>query len=98
MRVGGVSWPGGLSMAAGSVGLTLAMAFVFTIMPSYAFAYVDPNAGGLQFQLLTPIAAIGAVALSFFRRQCRSLVARVFRRGGARDGRAGDRDARIEER
>jgi hypothetical protein len=34
-----------------------------------AQAYVDPNAGGLLFQLLTPIIAVMAAALTFASKQ-----------------------------
>jgi hypothetical protein len=34
-----------------------------------AQAYVDPNAGGLLFQLLTPIIALMAAGMTFARRQ-----------------------------
>ena len=34
-----------------------------------AYAYVDPNAGGLLFQLLTPIVALATAGLAFARRQ-----------------------------
>lgn len=34
-----------------------------------AYAYVDPNAGGLLFQLLTPLLALTAAGLTFARRQ-----------------------------
>jgi hypothetical protein len=34
-----------------------------------AQAYVDPNAGGLLFQLVTPIVALAAAGLTFARRQ-----------------------------
>jgi hypothetical protein len=34
-----------------------------------AYAYVDPNAGGLLFQLLTPIVALATAGLTFARRQ-----------------------------
>lgn len=55
-----------------------------------AQAYVDPNAGGLLFQLLTPIIALFAAGLTFARRQLlriwdalrgsmKALVARFFR-------------------
>jgi hypothetical protein len=42
------------------VGLTAAMP---------AHAYIDPNSGGLIFQLLTPILALLATAVAFARRQ-----------------------------
>jgi hypothetical protein len=55
-----------------------------------AHAYVDPNAGGLLFQLLTPIIALITASLTFARRQLlrvwvallggmKALVARLFR-------------------
>ena len=34
-----------------------------------AYAYADPNAGGLIFQLLTPFLALAAAGLAFARRQ-----------------------------
>jgi hypothetical protein len=34
-----------------------------------AHAYVDPNAGGLLFQLLTPLVALTIAGLAFARRQ-----------------------------
>jgi cytochrome bd-type quinol oxidase subunit 2 len=34
-----------------------------------AYAYADPNAGGLLFQLLTPFLALAAAGLAFARRQ-----------------------------
>jgi hypothetical protein len=34
-----------------------------------AHAYVDPNAGGLLFQLLAPIVALVTAGLTFARRQ-----------------------------
>ena len=38
-------------------------------LSSPALAYVDPNAGGLLFQLLTPLVALAAAGLAFARRQ-----------------------------
>jgi hypothetical protein len=34
-----------------------------------AYAYVDPNAGGLLFQLLTPLLALAAAGITFARKQ-----------------------------
>jgi hypothetical protein len=34
-----------------------------------AHAYADPNAGGLIFQLLTPLLAVAAAGVAFARRQ-----------------------------
>jgi hypothetical protein len=36
---------------------------------SPAFAYVDPNAGGLIFQVVTPILAVLAAGLALVRRR-----------------------------
>lgn len=48
--------------------LCLAVAIGIGIcMPAHA--YVDPNAGGLLFQLLTPIVALATAGLTFARRQ-----------------------------
>ena len=55
-----------------------------------AQAYVDPNAGGVLFQLLTPIIALMAAGMTFARRQLvriwicmltgmKSLAARLFK-------------------
>lgn len=55
-----------------------------------AYAYVDPNAGGLLFQLLAPIIALAAAGLTFARQRLsraweslsdgiKALVARFFR-------------------
>ncbi len=55
-----------------------------------AHAYVDPNSGGLVFQLLTPLFALAAAALAFARQQLfriwdflveglKTLVARFFK-------------------
>jgi hypothetical protein len=49
-----------------AVGLLL---FISLIATSPAFAYVDPNAGGLLFQLLTPLLALAAAGAAFARRQ-----------------------------
>ena len=37
-----------------------------------AFAYIDPNAGGLLSQLLAPVLMIIATGLTFFRRRVQS--------------------------
>jgi hypothetical protein len=58
-----------------------------------AHAYVDPNSGGLVFQLVTPILALIAASLTFAKRQIalawlrlsarvRSVFARLFRTSG----------------
>jgi hypothetical protein len=58
-----------------------------------AYAYSDPNAGGLIFQLVTPFLALAAAAVAFARRQLgrawhvlrstmRNLINRLFRTSG----------------
>jgi lipoprotein signal peptidase len=34
-----------------------------------AYAYLDPNAGGVLFQLLTPLLAVAAAAFTYARKQ-----------------------------
>ena len=48
------------------IGLATAMGIGLSLP---AQAYVDPNAGGLAFQLLTPLVALAAAGLAFARRQ-----------------------------
>lgn len=45
----------------------LLWAFVL-LQPALAFAYIDPNAGGLLFQLLAPLFAAVVAAWVFMRR------------------------------
>jgi hypothetical protein len=48
---------------------TVIVAVLFATSPAYA--YIDPNAGGPLFQLLTPILALGAAGIAFARRHLR---------------------------
>jgi hypothetical protein len=45
------------------------VAALFAASPAYA--YIDPNAGGPLFQLLTPILALGAAGVAFAWRHLR---------------------------
>jgi hypothetical protein len=45
------------------------VAVLFATSPAYA--YIDPNASGPLFQLLTPILALGAAGIAFARRYLR---------------------------
>jgi hypothetical protein len=58
-----------------------------------AYAYIDPNSGGLLFQILAPLMAVLAASVGFARRRLslawlmlvtagRNLVARIFRSQG----------------
>jgi len=49
------------------------------VISAPANAYIDPNAGGLIFQILTPILAVATAAVTFAGRQIYSGVASVFR-------------------
>jgi len=49
---------------------TVIVAVLLAASPAYA--YIDPNAGGPLFQLLTPILALGAAGIAFARRHLHS--------------------------
>ena len=58
----------------------VALAAVLITLPASAFAYIDPNAGGLLFQLLAPVFAAVVGAWVFLRRWFASKVRRFWRR------------------
>lgn len=43
--------------------------FLLVNLTTPAYAYVDPNSGGLLFQLLTPLLALAAAGLTLAKRQ-----------------------------
>lgn len=49
--------------------LTTVLAFALAAFPVPAFAYIDPNAGGLLFQILAPLAALFGAGVVFAREQ-----------------------------
>lgn len=51
-----------------------ALILVLAVIPVPAFAYIDPNAGGLLFQILTPLLAVLGAGIVFAREQ----VSRIF--------------------
>ena len=58
-------------------------ALLFTLallLPSSAFAYIDPNAGGLLFQLLAPLFAAVVGGWLFLRRWISEQLRRLWRR------------------
>lgn len=62
------------------VKILCAAAFALCLYPSSAMAYIDPNAGGMLFQLLAPVfAAIVGVWL-FLRRWIADLARRMWAR------------------
>lgn len=56
------------------------IAFVFIIMPTTCFAYVDPSTGGYIFQLLFPIISAITAGCIFFRNGIKRLFGIVFRK------------------
>ncbi len=58
----------------------LASVFIVLLCPASAWAYIDPNAGGLLFQLLAPLIAAAVGAWLFLRRWLADLFKRGWRR------------------
>jgi hypothetical protein len=58
----------------------LASVFVALLWPASAWAYIDPNAGGMLFQLLAPLIAAAVGAWLFLRRWLADLFKRGWRR------------------
>ena len=50
------------------------------LLPSSAWAYIDPNAGGMLFQLLAPLFAAAVGGWLFLRRWISEQVRRMWRR------------------
>ena len=72
--------------------------YVATVPP--ALAYIDPNTGGMLFQMLAVAFASLSAILLFFSRQIRTFVARVLRTvrgGGESQPRAAEDDAPTPE-
>jgi hypothetical protein len=64
---------------------TLASVFIVLLCPASAWAYIDPNAGGMLFQLLAPLIAAVVGAWLFLRRWLADLFKRGWRRLTGRD-------------
>jgi hypothetical protein len=59
---------------------TVALLIIIGVaLPADAFAYVDPNTGGLLFQLIAPLLLALAAAWAFLRHQIRQLGQRIVR-------------------
>ncbi len=58
----------------------------FALLPAPAWAYVDPNAGGLLLQLLAPVFAAVVGGWLFLRRWIADLTRRLWRRVTGRGG------------
>ena len=58
-----------------------ALLFIFALLlPVSAFAYIDPNAGGLRFLLLAPLFAAVVGGWFFLRRWIAAQARRLWRR------------------
>jgi hypothetical protein len=60
--------------------LLLALVVLAGLLPGSAHAYIDPNAGGLLFQLLAPLFAAVVGGWLFLRRWIAALARRLWRR------------------
>lgn len=54
--------------------------FLLLVLPGSAWAYIDPNAGGMLFQLLAPLFAAVVGGWLFLRRWIAEQVRRLWRR------------------
>lgn len=55
-------------------------------VPLAPHAYIDPSTGGMLFQLLALLLAVGSGILFFFSRQIKSVIARLRRARREDDG------------
>lgn len=49
------------------------------LLPTAAFAYIDPNTGGYVFQMLFPVFSVIAAVFLFFKNQAMALVRWIVR-------------------
>lgn len=68
-----------------SVCRPLAIGLVAAVSCNSAFAYIDPNAGGMLFQLLAPVFAAIVGAWLFLRRWIADLARRIWFKLSGRD-------------
>ncbi len=59
--------------------LLLGIALLLVAPVRWAFGYIDPNTGGMLFQLLAVLFALFSASILFFSRQIRMGIARVSR-------------------
>lgn len=65
---------------------TLLIAMLVLLQPMPAWAYIDPNAGGMLLQLLAPLFAAVVGGWLFLRRWIADLARRLWRRITGRAG------------
>ena len=56
---------------------SLIVGVLLALLPGAAYAYIDPNAGGLLFQILTPVFVAIVVFWAFLKHKLKALWARV---------------------
>jgi hypothetical protein len=61
------------------------LTMLWLILADPAYAYIDPNAGGMLFQLLAPVLAAIVGGWLFLRRWISEIVRRAWRRLTGRD-------------
>lgn len=66
--------------------LVTVLAVLFVVQPQVAAAYIDPNTGGLLFQLLAPLLAMITSAWLLARDYIMASWRRLWRRGREADG------------
>lgn len=57
----------------------LSAMLAWTLIPATAFAYIDPNTGGMLFQILAPLIAAITSAWLFARDRIKAACYRVYR-------------------
>jgi hypothetical protein len=73
---------GAFAVASGLLLVTARIFLVFvmvTALADPAWAYIDPNAGGLIFQIAMPILTLGLAGLAFLRNRIIAFVKKLFR-------------------
>jgi|GEM_PF-4075182 hypothetical protein len=89
-RTVGRSWRRGAALSAG-----LALGSGLAVFPSDAYAYFDPNAGSMLFQLLSPVIFIAASVMLAVRGGIRSALGAV--RSVFKGNRTGSADVQPEK-
>jgi hypothetical protein len=81
---------GGMGWRKSGILIVFIAATIVAGTASPAWAYMDPSAGGLLFQILAPIFAVITVGITFLRRQIGKAMSRLFaplrRHGGQASG------------
>jgi hypothetical protein len=67
------------------LGRLVALALLLTVTSGPAFAYIDPNAGGMLFQLLAPLFAAVVGGWLFLRRWIVTMARELWSRLTGRD-------------